>query len=307
MKFRFFIRALLLLLTVAGSIFAAAPAPVALATPGIENFFRLTPRLYSGGVPEGDAAFAALKMLGIKTILSVDGLAPKVARAEKFGLRYVHLPHGYDGISSNTIAGLVKAAQNVEGPIFVHCHHGKHRAPAAAGVICQATEGWNGDDAIAWLKRAGTSPEYAGLYRANADFRAPTETQLALVPTNFPSRARVSDIVDAMVEMDRRWDNLKAIQQAGWRVPPNQLDLVPATEALLLQEACRELLRATNAQSKGTGFLDHLRRTEQSAANFHALLKASPLSLGDDARSRAAELTKTIGQTCTDCHRRHRD
>jgi len=40
---------------------------------GIENTFRLSPRLYSGGDPRGAEAFQALKALGIKTIVSVDG------------------------------------------------------------------------------------------------------------------------------------------------------------------------------------------------------------------------------------------
>ena len=92
---------------------------------------RLNPsdRVYSGGQPEGDEAFATLRKLGVKTLISVDGTKPDVERAAKFGLRYVHIPHGYAGISSNTAARLAKAAATVEGPIFVHCHRGKHRGP----------------------------------------------------------------------------------------------------------------------------------------------------------------------------------
>ncbi|MEZ6081685.1 MAG: hypothetical protein R3C56_40245 [Pirellulaceae bacterium] len=58
--------------------------------------------------PEGAAAFNELVQLGVKTIITVDGAQPDVATAKQFGLRYVHLPHGYDGIPENRVAELAK-------------------------------------------------------------------------------------------------------------------------------------------------------------------------------------------------------
>src|SRR5215510_11511668 len=60
--------------------------------PGLHNVIHVADRLFSGGAPEGDAGFDSLKKLGIKTILSVDGARPEVARAKQHGMRYVHLP-----------------------------------------------------------------------------------------------------------------------------------------------------------------------------------------------------------------------
>jgi protein tyrosine phosphatase (PTP) superfamily phosphohydrolase (DUF442 family) len=290
---------------------AAAPVaeqlPKRLRAPGIENLFQATDRVFSGGQPEGDDAFAALRKLGVKTIISVDGTRPDTDRAAKHGLRYVHLPHGYDGISSNTAIRLAKAAATVEGPIFVHCHHGKHRGPAAVGVICQATAGWTPPHAVAWLKQAGTAADYAGLYRVNAEFRPPSPAQLAGVPSQFPARAEVSGLVEAMVEIDHRWDHLKAIQKAGWRVPANQPDLVPAGEAKLLSEAYRELQRTTEAKAKGDQFLDQLRQAEARAEELHSQLKAQPTTLDDAGGKRAEELFKAAGQNCTSCHKQFRN
>ena len=286
---------------------AADASPKPLEAPGIENLFQVTDRVFSGSQPEGDQAFAALRKLGVKTIISVDGTQPEVERAAQFGLRYVHLPHGYDGISSNTAIRLAKAAATVEGPIFVHCHHGKHRGPAAVGLICQATAGWTTNQAVAWLKQAGTAADYPGLYRINAEFRPPTPAQLAGPSTNFPARAEVSGLVEAMIEIDHRWDHLKAIQQAGWRVPANQPDLVPASEALLLREAYAELLRVPEAKAKGDQFLDQLRQAEARAAELHGLLKAQPTTLDDAGGKRAEELFKAAGQNCTSCHRQFRN
>jgi protein tyrosine phosphatase (PTP) superfamily phosphohydrolase (DUF442 family) len=290
---------------------AAAPVaeqlPKPLRAPGLENLFQATDRVFSGGQPEGDEGFAALRKLGVKTIISVDGTRPDADRAATHGLRYVHLPHGYDGIAANTAARLVQAALTVDGPIYVHCHHGKHRGPAAVGLICQATAGWTPQQAVAWLKQAGTAADYAGLYRANAEFRPPSPAQLAGVPTDFPARAEVSGLVDAMVEIDHRWDNLKAIQQAGWRVPANQPDLVPASEALLLQEAYAELRRSHEAKAKGEQFMEQVRLAEAGAKDLLALLQLKPGALDETAGKQADALFKSAGQSCASCHRQFRN
>src|SRR5262245_5214765 len=68
-----------------------------LEVPGLHNVFRVSERVYSGSSPDGDAGFAALEKLGVKTIISVDGAKPDAEAAGRHGLRYVHLPFGYDG------------------------------------------------------------------------------------------------------------------------------------------------------------------------------------------------------------------
>src|SRR5947208_16045194 len=143
---------------------AEARTPERLEIQGIENTFRLSPRLYSGGDPHGVESFAALRSLGITTIISVDGAAPDVEAARKLGLRYVHLPIGYDGVPREQAVRLVQAVKTLPGPVYVHCHHGKHRGPAAAAVCGIATEGWTREQALAWMKDAGTSPDYRGLF-----------------------------------------------------------------------------------------------------------------------------------------------
>ena len=70
----------------------------------------------------------------MQTVISVDGAKPDLEAARKHGLRYVHLPHGYDGVPAPRGDELAIALRTLEGPIYVHCHHGKHRSPAAAGV-----------------------------------------------------------------------------------------------------------------------------------------------------------------------------
>lgn len=58
-------------------------APERLEVPGIENVFRLSPNLYSGAGPHGAEALTALKALGVRTIVSVDGVEPDVETAKR--------------------------------------------------------------------------------------------------------------------------------------------------------------------------------------------------------------------------------
>src|SRR5262245_55603645 len=85
---------------------ANAVEPTRLNSAYLPNAFRIHAKVMSGGLPAGEAAFAELAELGVKTIISVDGAKPDVMAAERHGLRYVHLPHGYDGISETRIKEL---------------------------------------------------------------------------------------------------------------------------------------------------------------------------------------------------------
>src|SRR3954462_1625180 len=111
------------LLVLAALLPGAGPDPIPLKDSALPNGFRLSEKLLSGGNPDGDAGFAALATLGVKTVLSVDGARPDVDTARKYGFIYAHLPVGYDGISRDRVVALTKAAKSLPGPIYIHCHH----------------------------------------------------------------------------------------------------------------------------------------------------------------------------------------
>ncbi|HEX5033790.1 MAG TPA: hypothetical protein VFW62_04865, partial [bacterium] len=79
----------------------------------LPNVVRVHSKVISGGLPEGDAGFKELQDLGVKTVISVDGARPDVDLAKKYGLRYVHLPHGYDGIPQSRLEELAKAVRDL--------------------------------------------------------------------------------------------------------------------------------------------------------------------------------------------------
>jgi protein-tyrosine phosphatase len=283
------------------------PGVKPLDAPGLHNLFALGTNVYSGSAPEGDEAFAALARLGVKTIITVDGAKPNVELAHKHGMRYVHIPHGYDGISPNAQAQLMKAAQTLPGPVFVHCHHGLHRSPAAAAVICMANNGWTPSQGEAWLKTAGTGSNYLGLYQTVREFRPPTAERLSALPSEFPETNQVSGLVDMMVEIDDHWDHLKAVRKAGYQVPKEHPDIQPAHEAVILWEHYREAQRLPEAARHGEKFLGLLKSAEAGAKEAEQLLRQFAAEPKPENRARLDKSFDALAQSCTTCHRSYRD
>jgi hypothetical protein len=278
-----------------------------LEAPGLHHLFALAPDIYSGSSPEGDPAFEALAKLGVKTIITVDGATPDVERARKHGIRYVHLPHGYDGISTNVQQQLVKVATTLPGPFYVHCHHGRHRGPAAAAVLCLATRGWSSVQAEAWLGAAGTATNYTGLYQVVRDFHMPTTEQLDRLPAEFPETAKVSGLVDAMVGIDERWEHLKAVRASGYQAPNDHPDIQPANEAVILWEHYREAQRLADAAHHGTAFIERLKSAETEAREAERLLRAFAATPAAGIRDQLDRSFDAMAKTCASCHKAYRD
>lgn len=273
---------------------------------GLHNVFRVSPRLFSGSVPEGDAGFRSLKRLGVKTVISVDGARPDVELARKYGMRYVHLPFGYDGIPRDTALRIARAVRDLPGPVYLHCQHGQHRAPAAAAVatLC-LDERCTVAAAVAHLHRAGTDPHYVGLYAAPRQLRRPGAEELNRVPADFPETARIPALAQAMVGVDGRWDNLKRVRAAGWRTPKDNADLEPAHEALQLRECFREAGRLDKVGKKPAEFRAWLEDAEARAKDLEQALRS--MEKGEATREAAERAFARVGKTCTHCHGRYRD
>jgi protein tyrosine phosphatase (PTP) superfamily phosphohydrolase (DUF442 family) len=267
---------------------------------GIHNAFIAAGNVFSGSQPEGDRAFEALANLGVKTIISVDGSKPDVETARKHGLRYVHLPFGYDTVPTNRVAELVKAVETSPGPVFVHCHHGLHRGPTAVAILCEATQNWTTNQAAAWMRDAGTASDYAGLYRSVANFRHPTKAQLAAVK-DLPEIATTSSLIDAMVAIDAHYTRLKLSKEAGWKAPPGQPDVSPAHEALMLSEQFAEIARTQDALSRSKDYQDRLAEAAKAVRELHQLLGRTSMPPAIDSAFKA------LGSSCSACHRPYRN
>lgn len=279
------------------SIHAAEP----IQSSNLHNAFIVTPQILSGSAPDNAAGYAEIAKWGVKTILSVDGSKPDVETAKKYGLKYIHIPVGYDGIPSDRVPQLVKAAQVAEGPIYVHCHHGLHRGPAAVAVMCEAVAGWSTNTAEQWLTQAGTSSDYPGLYRSAREFRPPTLAELSAVK-NLPEVAETSSLVEMMVAIDEHFSRLKKAQQAAWKSVPGQAETEPVAEATLLWETFREMARLPDTAKRPEDYRARLREGEKAANELRALLKQYPTS-----HATADAAFKQVTQSCAQCHKRYRN
>lgn len=274
----------------------------------LANVHRLHERVFSGAEPHGEAGFAALRELGVKTIISVDGAKPDVEAAKRHGLRYVHLPHGYDGVPEGRVRELAKAVRELDGPIYIHCHHGKHRSPAAAAVACVAAGLVPPVAAEQILETAGTSKAYRGLYQSARDARPLDAQSLAALHVEFQEVSPLPALADAMVEIDRHHDHLKQIGDNRWRPLPKHPDLSPAHEALLLREQFSELLRGDDVRRANADHQKSFHAAQREAQDLEAALKgwtgAAPAA---ESVKRLDSALATVTARCADCHRRYRD
>jgi protein tyrosine phosphatase (PTP) superfamily phosphohydrolase (DUF442 family) len=289
----------------------AAPArrrPEKLVVRFLPNAYRIHEKVISGGQPAGEPAFKELADLGVKTVISVDGATPDVAAAKKYGLRYVHLPHGYDGVPEDRAKELAKAVRDLPGAVYIHCHHGKHRSPAASAVACVSAGLLDPALAETVLTTAGTSEGYRGLYASARGAKRFDDKLLDELQAEFPETAKIPPLAAAMVELEHTHDHLKSVEAAGWKSPPDHPDIDPAHEALLLREHFTEMLRTDAVKEQPEGFQVLLRTSEVAAQELETALRYwKDAGMKGSPPAAAAQAFERVTAQCKACHTTYRD
>lgn len=271
---------------------------------GLPLVHEIHPRLLTGGAPT-PAGFESLEKAGVRTIISVDAARPDVAMATARGIRYIHLPVGYDGIDRRTTRLLARAIREAEGTVYLHCHHGRHRAPAAAAVGLQALGRIDSSQGRRILEVIGTSRDYPGLHAAVARAEAePAAVIDAVDPGELRPVAIVSDLAGGMADLDRIHDRLRLLAKHDWRTPPTHPDLDPVVEAGILTERFRSMAHLPMASAAdattGDGSPMTLARSIDLATTLEGAVKMR----------RPQEATAILGRIsseCRACHRVHRN
>jgi len=287
------------------SVGIALPAPVALASERLHHLLKLNERIYSGSLPEGDEAFAELAALGIKTVVAVDGARPDLVTAARHGLHYLHVPIGYEGIDEQAAAAYVRLVGEAEGPFYFHCHHGRHRGPAAAAVALRAATGCDTASAEAVLTAAGTSHDYPGLWR---DVAAWTPPDPGMVLPELHEVAVVADFTAGMAALDRDWDSLKALRAADWTTPASHPDLDLRRSATAFAEHFADSTGAIPAEQLGDPIL--LEQLQRALAQAERLQHQADQASQPPSSVQAAAMEETFRElrsSCKDCHRDYRN
>lgn len=288
----------------------AANAPKSQDYPGLHNVVTYSTGVFTGSVPEGPEGFETLHAMGVKTIISVDGAEPEVAKAKALGMKYVHLPIGYNGMDSQRTLELAKAVQvaqqeNPDAPVYMHCHHGKHRSAGALGASAVTLGYITPEQGVERMKVSGTAPNYTGLYKCVQVATPASPAQLAALPSTFPEVWKTTSLVHAMVEMDEVFEHLKAIEKAGWRAPKDHPDLVPVAEAGRLADLFRNLRDDAAVQKKPAEFTTWLLADSKKAEALETDLAKWQ---GDGAAPESlSKHMKLLAASCKECHVKYRD
>jgi protein tyrosine phosphatase (PTP) superfamily phosphohydrolase (DUF442 family)/cytochrome c556 len=268
----------------------------------VHNVHRVTDKVISGSQPEGPEGLAEIAALGVKTIISVDGITPDAENAKKLGMRYIHLPISYDGVTEQRGKEIAKAIQEMPGPIYIHCHHGKHRSAGAVAVACVYAGELPISQAEAVLKTFGTGLNYKGLWKAAADARPVDPHELKNMEVAYVEKTQIADMAAWMVKVDDHFDHLKAIQKAGWAPPSDHPDLDPPHEALQLEEALTESMRGPDGQKTTDEFKKMMQDNIVKSQELKAILSAKPID-----KKAADAAMKAANTSCLNCHKVYRD
>jgi protein tyrosine phosphatase (PTP) superfamily phosphohydrolase (DUF442 family) len=295
-------------LELSGSAYEAAlqvtlPAVPPEDLPGLDHVYHLSEQIISGAEPADAGALAQLAEWGVRTVVSVDGKVPDVAETEALGMRYVHIPIQYAGISEDEILKFAKTFRELEPPFYVHCFHGKHRGPAAAAIGRVVLDGLERERAIAEMRQwASTSGKYEGLYSAVAAAELPTPEATAEFAFDFPSEHPFEGLRASMVAMTRTWDHLEWFQDNDWELLAEHPDLAPVREAEQLVEQFDAAAQDANAATWTEGFHAFLGDGVRAATDLERALKQTPRDL--PAAEAAMEALKV---SCKECHRGYRN
>jgi protein tyrosine phosphatase (PTP) superfamily phosphohydrolase (DUF442 family) len=271
-------------------------------TADLHNAHRVTDKLLSGAAPENEQAFRDLRALGVRTIISVDGAKPDAGTAKRYGMRYVHLPIGYDDVTDTEGRQIAKALAELPGPVYLHCHHGKHRSAAAVAVACVLNGSLKPEQAESVLRTFGTGANYVGLWDSARQARPLSAAELADVKVDYVEHAKIPELAERMVETDKTWERLKAVQKNGWAPPADHPDLDAAHEALQLQEHLHETGRTPDTAARPAEYRRMLLDAEDASGALRTALAARPVAKGD------AQLAfKRLGTACAACHAAYRD
>lgn len=266
------------------------------AAPGLENLTRVSDRILCGSEPQGKQAFETLKNMGVNTVVSVDGAVPQIESAKKAGIRYIHIPVGYDGISEHAGLSLTRVVRETNGPIYFHCHHGRHRGPAAAAIACRIEGTADDRRALEIMVQAGTNREYTGLWRDVAGFVVPGGD--AHLPP-LVEIAPVESMAKAMVRVNQRFETLKTSSAAIRPSSCEDSQRTATQDALLLHEALRETERNLSS-GYDQKFRAGLTRSDDAAKAVHDALQSG----STDAVKRHLQ---ALQQSCKMCHHAYRN
>jgi protein tyrosine phosphatase (PTP) superfamily phosphohydrolase (DUF442 family) len=103
---------------------------------GLRKFsVKYSDKIIRGGEIYDDSAAEILDRMGVKTVVSITPCEKERQFCEKYGYELIEIPfESSDGPKSSDIDLFLETVRKTDGPVYVHCHGGAHRA----GALCLA-------------------------------------------------------------------------------------------------------------------------------------------------------------------------
>jgi len=124
---------------------------------GIKNYVvKYDDNYYRGGDLLSESGAKNLKeMFGIKTIISVTPNNLEKRIAQEYGLGLVEFEFTNKGFDLETLNKYLTILDENQGPFYVHCHGGTHRAGSLGAAYRIHKLGWDQDKALVEFGRLG--------------------------------------------------------------------------------------------------------------------------------------------------------
>ena len=250
------------------------------------QYQQLTPDLLVGPRPSREQ-IEELVALGIKKVISVDALPPE-SNLWGESIQVRHLPLGYSDLLRTHQLRLARELSIDPIRTYIHCHHGKHRGPAAALAALRNLGQLDQAEATTWLDRCGV--DYQGLRQAvhNAQPQSSENIQAAMPLEEIVATGSLSRL---MAEIDQVWDRLKKVPSPG------------DPDARTQKEDAAHLVDLFRMSSESAGPVDPAYPKQMQEAIDLATKLESQLQDGQDA----PQLRAALRSSCRTCHRAFRD
>lgn len=123
---------------------------------GLEGVYRLSPMIFRGPQPS-DEQYAALKRIGVRTVVSLRFLNDTEQQVREHGLGYIRTPiKVWDPDDEAVAAALAAITDPINQPVYMHCNLGSDRTGLVTAAYRVIEQGWSRQEAICEMERPET-------------------------------------------------------------------------------------------------------------------------------------------------------
>jgi protein tyrosine phosphatase (PTP) superfamily phosphohydrolase (DUF442 family) len=142
---------------------AASTEPSSPSLPGVGGFRQVSPALYHGAQPTREG-FAALRDLGIRTVVSLRTWDNDRPLLRGLGLKYAHISFKPVHPEREDVVAFLKIVADAGNqPVFVHCRHGHDRTGMMVAMYRMVVQDWPREQALAEMKSQGFNEAWIGI------------------------------------------------------------------------------------------------------------------------------------------------